>query len=316
MTQETALHVDNLIAPLFIRHGNNIRKPIASMPGQAQMSIDVAVDEVKQLAGLGIPAVLLFGIPAEKDLLGSENCNPDGIVPRAIRAIKHAVPDMLVLSDMCFCEYTTHGHCGIVNTPEADGFNASLEEGYLLNDVTLKLLGKASVVHAEAGADIIAPSGMLDGMVAAIRTALDDAHLDHIAIMSYAVKFASSLYGPFREAAEGAPKFGDRSQYQMDYHNMREAMREVEMDVAEGADMLIVKPAGAYLDVIQRVRSASNLPLAAYQVSGEYSMIKAAAANGWLDECRVAMETLTAIRRAGADMIITYFAKDAATWLK
>jgi porphobilinogen synthase len=185
-----------------------------------------------------------------------------------------------------------------------------------LNDVTLKLLGKASVVHAEAGADIIAPSGMLDGMVAAIRTALDDAHLDHIAIMSYAVKFASSLYGPFREAAEGAPKFGDRSQYQMDYHNIREAMREVEMDVAEGADMLIVKPAGAYLDVIQRVRSASNLPLAAYQVSGEYSMIKAAAANGWLDECRVAMETLTAIRRAGADMIITYFAKDAATWLK
>jgi porphobilinogen synthase len=316
MTQETALHVDNLIAPLFIRHGNNIRKPIASMPGQAQMSIDVVVDEVKQLAGLGIPAVLLFGIPADKDLLGSENYNPDGIVPRAIRAIKYAVPDMLVISDMCFCEYTTHGHCGIVNTPDAEDFNRSLEEGYLLNDVTLKLLGKASVVHAEAGADIIAPSGMLDGMVAAIRTALDDAHLDHIAIMSYAVKFASSLYGPFREAAEGAPKFGDRSQYQMDYHNMREAMREVEMDVAEGADMLIVKPAGAYLDVIQRVRSASNLPLAAYQVSGEYSMIKAAAANGWLDECRVAMETLTAIRRAGADMIITYFAKDAATWLK
>jgi porphobilinogen synthase len=316
MTQETALHVDNLIAPLFIRHGNNIRKPIASMPGQAQMSIDVVVDEVKQLAGLGIPAVLLFGIPADKDLLGSENYNPDGIVPRAIRAIKYAVPDMLVISDMCFCEYTTHGHCGIVNTPDAEDFNRSLEEGYLLNDVTLKLLGKASVVHAEAGADIIAPSGMLDGMVAAIRTALDDAHLDHIAIMSYAVKFASSLYGPFREAAEGAPKFGDRSQYQMDYHNMREAMREVEMDVAEGADMLMVKPAGAYLDVIQRVRSASNLPLAAYQVSGEYSMIKAAAANGWLDECRVAMETLTAIRRAGADMIITYFAKDAATWLK
>jgi porphobilinogen synthase len=316
MTQETSLQASHLIMPLFLRPGHNIRKPIASMPGQAQLSIDLAVDEVKQLADLGVPAVLLFGIPAEKDLLGSENYNPDGIVPRAIRAIKQAVPEMLVISDLCFCEYTTHGHCGIVNSPESEDFNPSLEEGYLLNDVTLKLLGKASVVHADAGADIIAPSGMLDGMVGAIRASLDAAHLDHIAIMSYAVKYASSLYGPFREAAEGTPKFGDRAQYQMDFHNTRETLKEMELDVAEGADMLMVKPAGAYLDIIQRVRDACNLPLAAYQVSGEYSMIKAAAAHGWIDECRVAMETLTAIRRAGADMIITYFAKDVAIWLK
>lgn len=310
------MSVDRLVMPLFIRHGKNIAKPITSMPGQAQLTIDLAVEEAKQLADLGVPAVLLFGIPAEKDLLGSENYNPDGIVPRAIRAIKRATPNMIVISDMCFCEYTTHGHCGIVNASDASEYNAALEEGYLLNDDTLKLLGKASVVHAEAGADIIAPSGMLDGMVAAIRAALDDANLDHIAIMSYAVKYASSLYGPFREAAEGAPKFGDRAQYQMDFHNAREAIKEMALDAAEGADMLMVKPAGAYLDIIQRVRDASPLPLAAYQVSGEYSMIKAAAANGWIDECRVALETLTAIRRAGADMIITYFAKDVAQWLK
>jgi porphobilinogen synthase len=315
MVRETTLRTDNLIAPLFIRHGQNALKPIASMPGQAQLSIDLAVNEVQKLATLGIPAILLFGIPANKDLLGSENYDPDGIIPSAIRAIKQAVPDMIVISDMCFCEYTSHGHCGIVNQ-SGDDYDPQLGQGYLMNDLTLRLLGKASVVHAQAGADIIAPSGMLDGMVGAIRRALDDARLDHVAIMSYAAKFASSLYGPFREAAEGAPQFGDRSQYQMDYANAREAMKEVALDVREGADMLMVKPAGAYLDIIQRVRDTYDLPVAAYQVSGEFSMIKAAAANGWIDECRVALETLTAIRRAGADLIITYFAKDAAQWLR
>lgn len=316
MVRETTLSASNFIAPLFVRHGRNIRKPISSMPGHAQLSVDLAAQEAEALAQAGAPAVLLFGIPAAKDLLGSENYDPDGIVPQAIRAIKAATPEMVVISDMCFCEYTSHGHCGIVNAPDADGYNAQLEEGYLLNDVTLRLLGKASVVHAQAGADVIAPSGMLDGMVGAIRGALDQARLEHVAIMSYAAKFASGLYGPFREAAEGAPQFGDRAQYQMDVANGREAMREVALDVAEGVDMLIVKPAGAYLDIIRRVRDAHDLPLAAYQVSGEYSMIKAAAANGWIDERRVALETLTAIRRAGADMIITYFAKEAAAWLK
>ena len=284
MVRETTLRVDNLIAPLFIRPGTNAIKPIASMPGYAQLTVDLAVIETERLAALGVPAVLLFGIPAHKDLLGSENFNPEGIVPQAIRAIKQAVPDMLVISDMCFCEYTSHGHCGIVNASDREDYNPQLEEGYLLNDVTLNLLGKASVVHAQAGADIIAPSGMIDGMVGAIRTTLDAAHLEHTAIMSYAAKFASSLYGPFREAAEGAPKFGDRAQYQMDIGNAREALREVALDVAEGADMIMIKPAGAYLDIIQRVRDACDLPLAAYQVSGEYSMIKAAAANGWIDE--------------------------------
>lgn len=315
LVRETTLSASNFIAPLFVRHGHNLRKPIASMPGQAQLSVDLAVREAEALAHVGVPAVLLFGIPAHKDLLGSENYAEDGIVPQAIRAIKAEVPEMVIISDMCFCEYTTHGHCGIVNAPDGEGYNARLEAGYLLNDVTLKLLGRASVVHAQAGADIIAPSGMLDGMVGAIRSALDGARLEHVAIMSYAVKFASALYGPFREAAEGAPQFGDRAQYQMDIANSREALREAALDVSEGADMLIIKPAGTYLDIIQRVRDAHDLPLAAYQVSGEYSMIKAAAANGWIDERRTALEALTAIRRAGADMIITYFAKEAAAWL-
>ncbi len=316
MVRETRLSADQLIAPLFVRPGKNQSKPIASMPGQAQLSVDLAAREAEQLALLGVPAVLLFGIPAQKDLLGSENWNPDGIVPQAIRAIKRAVPEMVVISDMCFCEYTSHGHCGIVNEPGADDYDPRLDAGYLLNDVTLRLLGRASVVHAEAGADFIAPSGMLDGMVGAIRSALDGAGLQQTAIMSYSAKFASALYGPFREAAEGAPLFGDRSQYQMDMGNAREAMREAALDAHEGADVLMVKPAGAYLDIIQRLRDAHDLPIAAYQVSGEFSMIKAAAANGWIDERRVALETLTAIRRAGADMIITYFAKDAAGWLK
>ena len=315
MVRETQLNVDDLIAPLFVRHGQNIRKPILSMPGQAQLSVDVAVQESQQLARLGVPAILLFGIPARKDLLGSENYDENGIVPQAIRAIKQALPDLIVISDMCFCEYTSHGHCGVLNIPSESGFDAQLGEGYLLNDLTLELLGKASVVHARAGADVIAPSGMLDGMVGAIRSALDAADLSHTIIMSYAAKYASGLYGPFREAAEGAPQFGDRSQYQMDIANTREAMHEVALDVQEGADMLMVKPAGAYLDIIQRIKDRYDLPLAAYQVSGEFSMIKAAAERGWIDEQRVVLETLTSIRRAGADMIITYFAKDVAGWL-
>lgn len=315
LVRETRLSADQLIAPLFVRPGKNQAKPIASMPGQAQLSVDLAAREAEQLALLGVPAVLLFGIPAHKDLPGSENFNPDGIVPQAIRAIKQATPEMVVISDMCFCEYTTHGHCGVVNEPGAEEYDPRLDAGYLLNDVTLRLLGRASAVHAEAGADVIAPSGMLDGMVGAIRSALDGAGFQHTAIMSYAAKFASALYGPFREAAEGAPQFGDRSQYQMDVANAREALREAALDAHEGADVLMVKPAGAYLDIIQRLRDAHDLPIAAYQVSGEFSMIKAAAANGWIDERRVALETLIAIKRAGADMIITYFAKDATAWL-
>lgn len=316
MVRETTLGPDNLIYPLFIRDGENVQRPITSMPGQFQWSIDTMVREVAEVAEMGIPAVLLFGIPEHKDAEGSENYNPDGIIPRAIRAIKAAVPDMIVISDMCFCEYTDHGHCGLLNTPESPLYTPQLGEGYLLNDATLELLGRASVVHAQAGADIIAPSGMLDGMVAAIRGALDSNGQQHTIVMSYAAKFASGFYGPFREAAESPPSFGDRSQYQMDSANPREALKEVALDVAEGADILMVKPAGAYLDIIHQVRERFDLPLAAYQVSGEFSMIKAAAAQGWIDERRVALESLQAIRRAGAEMIITYFAKDVVRWLR
>lgn len=316
LVRETTLSADNLIYPLFIRHGEGIQRPIGSMPGQFQWSVDTAAREAEQVAEMGIPAVLLFGIPEHKDASGSENYDPQGIVPQAIRAIKAAAPQLLVISDMCFCEYTDHGHCGLLNTPESPLYDSQLGEGYLLNDETLELLGRASVVHAQAGADIIAPSGMLDGMVGAIRGALDGAALQHTVIMSYAAKFASGFYGPFREAAESPPSFGDRNQYQMDPANTREALKEVALDVQEGADMLMVKPAGAYLDIIQQVRARYDLPLAAYQVSGEFSMIKAASAQGWLDERRVALESLYAIRRAGADMIITYFAKDAVKWLK
>lgn len=316
MVRETTLSADHLIAPLFIRHGQGIVRPIGSMPGHAQLSVDTAVREVETLAELGIPATILFGIPDHKDAVGSENYNPEGIVPQAIRAIKAAVPEMIVISDMCFCEYTDHGHCGILNTPEAHLYDPHLPEGYLLNDATLEGLGRAAVVHAEAGADIIAPSGMIDGMVGTIRHALDQAGSTHTLIMSYAAKFSSGFYGPFRDAAESPPSFGDRSQYQMDPANVREALKEVTLDVAEGADILMVKPALAYLDIIQRVKERFDLPLAAYQVSGEFSMIKAAAAQEWIDEQRVALESLYAIRRAGADMIITYFAKDVVRWLK
>ncbi|MBC8163500.1 MAG: porphobilinogen synthase, partial [Roseiflexaceae bacterium] len=315
MVRETTLSADNLIYPLFIRHGQGVQRPISSMPGQFQWSVDTATREAERAYELGIPAVLLFGIPEHKDATGSENYNPEGIVPQAICAIKRAVPELVVISDMCFCEYTDHGHCGLLNTPESPLYAPQLGEGYMLNDETLELLGRASVVHAQAGADIIAPSGMLDGMVGAIRNALDASGQDHTIIMSYAAKFASGFYGPFREAAESPPSFGDRSQYQMDMANPREALKEVALDVEEGADILMVKPAGAYLDIIRQVRDRYDLPLAAYQVSGEFSMIKAAAANGWIDERRVALESLYAIRRAGAEMIITYFALDAVKWL-
>lgn len=316
MVQETVLTPADFIYPLFVRPGQGIRKPIGSMPGQFQLSVDQLAQEAEEIAGLGIPGVILFGIPAEKDACGSENFNPEGIVPQAIRAIKQAVPEMVVISDMCFCEYTDHGHCGIINTPGEEHYTPHLPEGYLLNDPTLDLLGRASAVHAQAGADIIAPSGMVDGMVAAIRAGLDAAGMDHVSVMSYAAKYASGFYGPFRDAAESPPSFGDRSQYQMDPANRREALKEVAMDVAEGADMLMVKPALPYLDILSDVRQHFDLPTAAYQVSGEFAMIHAAGANGWIDLERCALESLTSIKRAGADMIITYFAKDAVRWMK
>ncbi|MCY3993494.1 MAG: porphobilinogen synthase [Caldilineaceae bacterium] len=315
MVRETALSPSDFIYPLFVRHGQGERRPISSMPGQFQLSVDELAKEAESVLELGIPAVLLFGIPAEKDWCGSDNFSPYGVVPEAIRALKEAAPELIVISDMCFCEYTDHGHCGIINSPMVDGYNTALPEGYLLNDPTLELLGRASVVHAEAGADIIAPSAMLDGMVGSIRGALDEAGLEHVPILSYAAKYASSFYGPFREAAESPPSFGDRSQYQMDPANRREALKEVALDVAEGADMIMVKPALPYLDVLAAVREEFKLPTAAYQVSGEYAMLHAAAANGWLDLERCALESLTSIKRAGADMILTYFAKDAARWL-
>jgi porphobilinogen synthase len=285
------------------------------MPGQYQWSVDRVLADVKAAYALGIPAVILFGIPDVKDACGSENYDPDGIVPRAIRAIKDAVPDMMVISDMCFCEYTDHGHCGIINTRGDAHHDPHLPEGYLLNDPTLDILTRASIVHAEAGADIIAPSGMIDGMIGAIRTGLDQTGFEHVVIMSYAAKYASGFYGPFRDAAESPPQFGDRSAYQMDPANAREAMKEVALDVAQGADILMVKPAMPYLDLVSAVRRTWDLPVAAYQVSGEYSMIHAAAANGWLDLRRCALESLTGIKRAGADMILTYFAKDASKWI-
>ncbi len=315
MVQETKLSPDDFIYPLFVRHGRDIQQPIHSMPGQSQWSVDRVVGEVKDAYNLGIPAVVLFGIPEIKDACGSENYNPNGIIPNTIRAIKDAVPDMMIISDMCFCEYTDHGHCGIINQHGDTHFDPHLPEGYLLNAPTLELLAQASIVHARAGADIIAPSGMIDGMVGAIRSGLDDSGFDHVIVMSYAVKYASGFYNPFRDAAESPPQFGDRSQYQMDPANRREALKEVALDVAEGADMLMVKPALPYLDIVSAVRQAYDLPLAAYQVSGEYAMLQAAAANGWIDLERCALETLTSIKRAGADMILTYFAKEAAQWL-
>ena len=313
MVRETELNANDFIYPLFVRHGQG-RSEIRSMPGVYQLSVDEAVREVEAAARSGVNAVILFGIPAEKDPIGLENFALNGIVQQAIRAIKKEIPKMVVVTDVCLCEYTDHGHCGILNTGE--NYHSSLPEGYVLNDETLDVLAKVAISHAECGADIVAPSGMMDGMVAAIRGALDESGFENIPIMSYAVKYASSFYGPFREAAEGAPKFGDRKSHQMDPANVREAIREAALDVDEGADMLMVKPALAYLDVIRMVKDAfPELPMAAYNVSGEYSMIKAAAANGWIDEAKATLETLTSIKRAGTDLIITYHAVDAARWL-
>jgi porphobilinogen synthase len=313
MVRETTLAPDDFLYPLFVVHGHHLQNEIRSMPGVYQWSIDKLAREAESIAGLGIPAVILFGIPAEKDPIGLENFAPDGIVQQAVRAIKDAAPEMVVVTDVCLCEYTEHGHCGVLN----DGQHPHLPAGYVLNDDTLDVLAKVAVSHAEAGADIIAPSGMIDGMVATIRSALDAHDFEHIPILSYSTKYASGFYGPFREAAQGAPKFGDRKTHQMDPANAREALRETALDVAEGADMLMVKPALPYLDIIRQTRDRfPELPLAAYNVSGEYAMVKAAATNGWLDEQRVVLELLTGIRRAGADLIITYHAKDAARWLK
>ena len=300
MVRETRLSVDQLILPLFVVPGESIENPVTSMPGVRQLSIDKTVEECAAVRDLGIPAVILFGIPESKDPEGTEAYAENGIIPRAVRAIKREVTDLLVITDVCLCEYTDHGHCGLVVDGDVD------------NDPSVELLAREALVHASAGADIVAPSDMMDGRVDAIRELLDEEGFEKTAILSYAAKFASAFYGPFRDAAESTPQFGDRRSYQMDPANGDEALREVEMDLEEGADMVMVKPALAYLDVIWRVKQAFGVPVAAYQVSGEYAMIKAAARNGWIDESRVMMESLLAIRRAGADMILTYYAKEAA----
>ncbi|MFO8009648.1 MAG: porphobilinogen synthase [Dehalococcoidia bacterium] len=303
LVREHRLSVDNLVYPLFVTYGSGIRNEINSMPGIFQRSVDRLEEEVSEVAELGIPAVLLFGIPEEKDEYGSSGYETDGVIQRAIKSIKQTRPDLLVMTDVCLCEYTSHGHCGVVSGGEVD------------NDNTLELLSKMAVSHAEAGADVIAPSDMMDGRVGAIRRELDRSGHETVSILAYSAKYASAFYGPFREAAESVPQFGDRRSYQMDPPNIREAMREIEADIDEGADMVMVKPALAYLDVIGKARDTFNLPLAAYNVSGEYSLVKAAAAQGWIDERPVVMEILTSIKRAGADFIITYHARDVARWL-
>jgi porphobilinogen synthase len=303
MVRETILTPDDFIYPLFVIAGSGIKKPISSMPGCFQESVDEVVKTAKEIHSLGIPAVILFGIPEHKDELGSEAYDPHGVVQTAIKAIKDAVPDLIVITDVCMCEYTSHGHCGIV------------KDGEVLNDPTLELLQKEALSHARAGADMVAPSDMMDGRVAAIRGILDSEGFSHIPIMSYAAKYASAFYGPFREAAESAPQFGDRRSYQMDPPNRREALKEVALDIEEGADIVMVKPALSYLDVISDVKDNFDLPVAAYNVSGEYSLVKAAAQLGWIDHDRVMLEILTSIKRAGADMILTYFAPEAARLL-
>ena len=314
MVRETHLSPLDFIYPLFVRHGRKIQEEIPSMPEQYKWSVDQLPEQARLIANLGIPAVILFGIPEAKDPVGLENFSSHGIIQQAIQSIKDAEPEMVVVSDVCLCEYTDHGHCGLLNSgPDA---HPHLPEGYVLNDPTLEVLARVAVSHAAAGADIIAPSGMMDGMVRSIRSSLDESGFEHLPILSYAVKYASSFYGPFRDAAEGAPKFGNRKSHQMDPANAREALREAALDVSEGADMLMVKPALPYLDVIHRVREAfPELPIAAYQVSGEYAMLKAAALNGWVDERGTVLESLTSIKRAGAGMVITYYAKEAARWL-
>ena len=300
MVRETILGTDDLVYPLFAVHGRGVREPIGPMPGQFHLSIDELLKECKDAASMGIPAVLLFGLPLDKDPRGSEAYAEDGIIQQAVRAVKDTIPDLLVITDVCLCEYTSHGHCGVV------------EDGRIKNDPTLELIARTAVSHAEAGADLIAPSDMMDGRVAAVREGLDESGFPETPIMAYSAKYASAFYGPFREAADSTPQFGDRRSYQMDPANAMEAMREVALDVDEGADIVMVKPALPYLDVIARVKGEFGLPVAAYSVSGEYAMLKAAGQLGWLDEERAVLEALTGIRRAGADIIITYFAKDAA----
>ncbi|KAI9133152.1 porphobilinogen synthase [Acaryochloris sp. CCMEE 5410] len=307
MVQETVVTTNDLIYPLFAVPGEGVAQEVSSMPGVYQLSIDKVVEEAKEVYDLGIPAVILFGIPTEKDTDATGAWHDHGIVQKASTAVKEAVPDLIVIVDTCLCEYTQHGHCGYLETGDLTG--------RVLNDPTLELLKKTAVSQAKAGADIIAPSGMMDGFVQAIRAGLDEGGFEDIPIMSYAAKYSSAYYGPFRDAAESAPQFGDRRTYQMDPANSREAIKEIELDIAEGADMLMVKPALAYMDIIWQVKQASNLPVAAYNVSGEYSMVKAAALNGWVDEEKVVMETLMSFKRSGADMILTYHAKDAARWL-
>jgi len=307
MVRETALTTSDLIYPLFAVPGESIANEVKSMPGVYQLSIDKIVEEAKEVYDLGIPAIILFGIPEDKDIDATGAWHDCGIVQKATTAVKQAIPDLIVVTDTCLCEYTSHGHCGYLQTGDLTG--------RVLNDPTLELLKKTAISQAQAGADIIAPSGMMDGFVQAIRTVLDEAGFENIPIMSYAAKYASAYYGPFRDAADSTPQFGDRRTYQMDPANSREALKEVALDIIEGADMLMVKPALAYMDIIWQVKQASNLPVAAYNVSGEYSMVKAAALNGWIDEQRVVMETLTGFKRAGADMILTYHAKEAAKWL-
>lgn len=308
MVRENILTTSDLIYPLFAVPGEAFAKEVSSMPGVYQLSIDKIVEEAKEVYDLGIPAIILFGIPADKDTDATGAWHDCGIVQKATTAVKEAVPDLIVMVDTCLCEYTNHGHCGYLEVGDLSG--------RVLNDPTLELLKKTAVSQAKAGADIIAPSGMMDGFVGAIREGLDNAGFEDIPIMSYAAKYASAYYGPFRDAADSTPQFGDRRTYQMDPGNGREALKEIALDIAEGADMLMVKPALAYMDIIWRVKEATNLPVAAYNVSGEYAMVKAAALNGWIDEERVVMETLTGFKRAGADLILTYHAKDAARWLQ
>jgi porphobilinogen synthase len=303
LVRETTLAVDDLILPLFVAPGHGVREPIGSMPGHCQLSLDELGREVREVAALGVPSVLLFGLPSRKDPIGSEAYDPHGIVQEAIRVVKEQAPGLVVMTDVCLCEYTSHGHCGVV------------EDGRVVNDPSLELLTRTAVSHVEAGADLVAPSDMMDGRVGAIRHALDASGFLETPILAYAAKFASAFYGPFREAAESTPQFGDRRAYQMDPANAREALREVELDVAEGADLVMVKPALAYLDLVWRVRERFGLPVVAYNVSGEFAMVKAAGQLGWIDERAITLELLTGIRRAGADLIITYFAKDVARWL-
>jgi porphobilinogen synthase len=307
MVRETVLTASDLIYPLFAVPGESVAKEVKSMPGVYQLSVDKIVEEAKQVYDLGIPAIILFGIPEDKDTEATGAWHDCGIVQKAATAVKKAVPDLVVIADTCLCEYTSHGHCGYLQTGDLTG--------RVLNDPTLELLKKTAVSQAKAGVDIIAPSGMMDGFVTTIREGLDEAGFEDIPILSYAAKYASAYYGPFRDAADSSPQFGDRRTYQMDPGNGREALKEVELDMLEGADMLMVKPALAYMDIIWRVKEMTNLPVAAYNVSGEYSMVKAAALNGWIDEKRVTLETLTGFKRSGADLILTYHAKDAVRWL-